>query len=79
MAPVYANASCSPWAPRDEACKVGAYVSYAVNVSTAEDVVTTIGFAKLHNIRLVVRNTGHEYARPTPHLSGSRPDQSAAT
>lgn len=60
MAPIYANNSCTPWSPREEPCTVGAYVPYAVNVSTAEDVKTTIRFARNHNIRLVVRNTGHE-------------------
>lgn len=65
MAPVYANHSCSPWSPRDVACDVGAYVQYAINVSTAEHVAKTIRFAREKNIRLVIRNTGHEYVSST--------------
>lgn len=62
MAPVYANYSCSPWADRASPCELGAYVQYAVNVSSLEHVVATIDFVRANNIRLVIRNTGHEYA-----------------
>lgn len=62
MSTFYANASCSPWTPKNEICEVGGYVQYAVNVSTATDVATTLGFARTNKIRLVIRNTGHEYA-----------------
>lgn len=62
MAPVFVNGSCTPWAPRDEPCEVGAHVQYAVDVATTEHVAKTIHFAKERNIRLVIRNTGHEYA-----------------
>lgn len=64
MTSVYANASCSPWTPRDEACNLGAYVAYAVNVTQAEDVILAIRFAQQYNIHFVVRNTGHEYGLP---------------
>ena len=35
-------------------------LSVAVNVSCASDVSAGIAFATQHNIRLVIRNTGHE-------------------
>ena len=36
-------------------------VSYSVNASTPSDFSQTIAFAKAKNVRLVIRNTGHEY------------------
>ncbi|KAI0012466.1 FAD binding domain protein [Xylariaceae sp. FL0662B] len=61
MAAFFANMSCDPFTPRDAQCVVGAYVAYSVNASGASDYRKTIAFAKKHNIRLVVRNTGHDY------------------
>ncbi|KAH8888061.1 FAD-binding domain-containing protein [Thozetella sp. PMI_491] len=60
-APLYANQSCDPFTPRDRPCTIGSYVQYAVNVSGPEDVSKTIEFATANNIRLVIRNTGHDY------------------
>lgn len=34
---------------------------YAINVSSSEDVIAGLKFAKERNIRLVVKNTGHDY------------------
>jgi FAD/FMN-containing dehydrogenase len=34
---------------------------YAANVTSAADVKEVLKFAKSHNIRLVIRNTGHDY------------------
>jgi len=62
MVPVYANYSCSPWAERESPCELGVYVQYAVNVSSLEHVIAALGFVRTNNIRLVIRNTGHEYA-----------------
>ncbi|XXH02223.1 hypothetical protein Hte_008591 [Hypoxylon texense] len=61
MASFFANQSCDPFTPRDAQCVVGAYVAYAVNASSASDFRDTIAFAKKHNVRLVIRNTGHDY------------------
>jgi FAD/FMN-containing dehydrogenase len=36
-------------------------VSYAVNATNADDIIATLAFVKEHNIRLVIRNTGHDY------------------
>ncbi len=60
MAPLFANRSCDPFLAESARCIIGTYVSYAVNVSKASDVIETIHFATHHNIRLVIRNTGHE-------------------
>ncbi|TKA61915.1 hypothetical protein B0A55_11313, partial [Friedmanniomyces simplex] len=61
MAPFFANRSCDPFLPKAYQCVIGTYVQYAVNVSSAEDVAAGIKFATKRNIRLVIRNTGHDY------------------
>jgi FAD/FMN-containing dehydrogenase len=60
MQSYFANRSCSPFLDRSIPCTLGNYVSYAVNVSTAAHVASTIKFATQYNIRFIVRNTGHE-------------------
>ena len=61
MAPFFANQSCDPFLPPSARCILGTYIRYAVNASQASDYQKTIEFAQSHNIRLVVRNTGHDY------------------
>ncbi|KAJ9259032.1 CAZyme family AA7 [Paecilomyces variotii] len=61
MAPFFANQSCDPFLPKEARCIIGTYIQYAVNASSAVDVQKTIAFVKGHNIRLVIRNTGHDY------------------
>ncbi|EED78480.1 predicted protein [Postia placenta Mad-698-R] len=41
-------------------CYQGRVPSYAINVTTVEDIQATIRFASKYNLRLVVKNTGHE-------------------
>jgi len=57
----WANRSCDPFTARSSPCELGNYVSYAVNASGPQDIAAAVRFAKQHNIRFVVRNTGHEY------------------
>ncbi|KAL0567786.1 hypothetical protein V5O48_014206 [Marasmius crinis-equi] len=61
MDPIFLNKSCDPFDPRETPCRIGAYVQYAVNVSTPDHVIKTTKFVKEHNIRFVVKNTGHDY------------------
>jgi FAD/FMN-containing dehydrogenase len=61
MAPYFANLSCDPFTPRSSRCIVGTYVQYAVNASSAAEYQATLEFAQSHNIRLVIRNTGHDF------------------
>ncbi|KAI8363413.1 hypothetical protein B0O80DRAFT_476760 [Mortierella sp. GBAus27b] len=42
-------------------CHQGAVPVYSVKASNIEDVQNTVRFAAKHNIRLVVKNTGHDY------------------
>ncbi|KAH8890582.1 isoamyl alcohol oxidase [Thozetella sp. PMI_491] len=61
MQSYFANQSCSPFTAESQPCLLGNYVSYAVNVSQPSDAVAALSFAKQNNIRLIVRNTGHDY------------------
>lgn len=61
MAPFFANQSCDPFLPKSAQCVIGSYIQYAVNAGGASDYQKTIEFTKKNNIRLVIRNTGHDY------------------
>ncbi|KAL2259507.1 hypothetical protein VTK26DRAFT_6797 [Humicola hyalothermophila] len=61
MASFFANKSCDPFSDPDAPCSVGSYVQYAVRATSAYDYQMTLAFAEAHNIRLVIRNTGHDY------------------
>ncbi|KAK6087223.1 FAD binding domain-containing protein [Seiridium cupressi] len=52
---------CNPLADRSTPCRIGNLISYAVNISNTDEIAETIKFAKTHNVRLVVRNTGHDF------------------
>ncbi|KAF5350794.1 hypothetical protein D9758_010350 [Tetrapyrgos nigripes] len=41
-------------------CNQGRVPPYAVNVTSVQDIVEAVNFASEHNLRLVVKNTGHE-------------------
>ncbi|KAK0744880.1 hypothetical protein B0T21DRAFT_281433 [Apiosordaria backusii] len=63
-APIFQNATCDPFTSADQKCDLGNYVSYAVNLSTdtaVDDVKAGLDFATKHNIRVVIKNTGHDY------------------
>ncbi|KAM5346286.1 hypothetical protein ACJ41O_009291 [Fusarium nematophilum] len=61
LSPSFANNSCDPMSPRDTPCDVGGYAQYSVNVTCPEDVSAALQFARNHNVRAVVKNTGHDY------------------
>jgi hypothetical protein len=61
MAPFWANTSCDPFLPENSRCIVGTYIQYAVNVTAVEDIQKTVEWARQRNLRLIVRNTGHDY------------------
>nr|POE79478.1 fad-linked oxidoreductase zeb1 [Quercus suber] len=52
---------CSPYTSVGEPCHLGNIASYAINVSSAADALVGIRFALRNNIRLTVKNTGHDY------------------
>ncbi|KAI9677544.1 MAG: hypothetical protein M1817_006498 [Caeruleum heppii] len=61
MAPFFQNRSCDPFTSRSQPCEFGNYVRYALNVTRPEDISKGLRFARDYNIRIVVRNTGHDY------------------
>jgi len=65
MSPFFTNLSCDPFTLEAKPCTLVNHVDYAVNVMVPADVAEGITFATRHNIRLVIRNTGHEYSRRT--------------
>ncbi|KAI0003531.1 hypothetical protein F4779DRAFT_621839 [Xylariaceae sp. FL0662B] len=59
--PFFQNQSCDPYTPKNEACEIGNYAVYSINVTGPADVVAGIEFAKQKNVRLIIKNTGHDY------------------
>lgn len=55
----WTNDTClpDPAAP----CSAAGYPIYVVNATTAQDVSATINFARDHNVRLIVKGSGHDY------------------
>lgn len=61
MSPYWLNNSCSPFTAQNASCVLGNIAAYAINVSSAEDVAAGLRFAKQKNIRLSIKNTGHDF------------------
>lgn len=61
MAPFFANQSCDPFLPPASPCEIGNYINYAIDVTKPSDILKGLEFVTERNIRLVIRNTGHEY------------------
>ncbi|KAK8029895.1 FAD-dependent isoamyl alcohol oxidase [Apiospora rasikravindrae] len=55
------NYTCDPFTPRSRPCELGNFASYVVNVTGPSDVQKAIDFSKKYNVRLVIKNTGHDY------------------
>lgn len=66
--PYWLNNSCSPF-DQDGGCVNGNIAEYSINVTSAADVAAGVKFAQKKNIRLVIKNTGHEYVNPSMVLS----------
>ncbi|KAI0202864.1 FAD-binding domain-containing protein [Astrocystis sublimbata] len=61
MAYTFSNDTCNPWLAPDTPCTIGYHVAYAINVTSVSDIQAGLHFANNHNVRLVTRNTGHDY------------------
>lgn len=61
MSPLFQGKTCMPQNGDDGTCKLGGFPSYAVNISTVAQIQLAINFARNTNIRLVVKNTGHDF------------------
>ncbi|KAI8948659.1 hypothetical protein F4801DRAFT_441823 [Xylaria longipes] len=53
------NDTC--WVDPDTPCSGAGYPAYVVNATTPEDVKLSFDFARKHNVRIVVKSSGHDY------------------
>lgn len=56
------NQSCYVEAPRSAPCQLGRISPYSVAAQSAGDIAAAVKFAGEHNVRLVAKNTGHDFA-----------------
>ena len=61
MAYAFSNNSCNPFSDKSTLCAIGSHPLYVINATSAYDFQIAVRFAKKHNVRLVIRNTGHDY------------------
>ncbi|KAF2454444.1 FAD binding domain-containing protein [Lineolata rhizophorae] len=61
MWPFYSNTTCEPAQNAQGTCTLGFLPEYVVMAKTAEHVQAGVQFAAEHNLRLVIRNTGHDF------------------
>ncbi|KAK5654328.1 hypothetical protein OQA88_7506 [Cercophora sp. LCS_1] len=57
--PNWSNDSCLPFP--DTPCVTTGFPSYVVNASSASHISAALQFAKTHNLRVVIKNSGHDY------------------
>lgn len=61
MWPLYQGRTCMPTDDPSDVCTLGGYPSYAVAVTNVAQIQLAINFARNANLRLVVKNTGHDF------------------
>lgn len=62
MMPLYEGRTCmAPGYNYTHTCELGGYPAYVVNASTVAQIQLAINFARNLNLRLVVKNTGHDF------------------
>ena len=59
--PLFEGGTCLPINSPGGNCTVGGFPTYVVNVSTVAHIQLAINFARNANLRLVVKNKGHDY------------------
>lgn len=62
--PLYEGLTCLPPSLRADntTCTLGGYASYSVAATNVAQIQLALNFARNTNIRLVVKNTGHDFA-----------------
>ena len=63
MWPLSQGCSCLPTTNSSSSatCSLGGYPEYAVEATTVAQVQLAVNFARNNNIRLVIKNTGHDF------------------
>ena len=68
LSPLYQGLTCQPPTIYDSGnCTLGGYPAYVIKAKTVFDIQSGINFARNDNLRLIVKNTGHDFAG---HSSG---------
>ncbi|KAK3314818.1 hypothetical protein B0H66DRAFT_535705 [Apodospora peruviana] len=65
MFPLFQGRTCLPPSlgfPHNDTCTLGGYAAYSVAVIKVSQIQLALNFARNANIRLVVKNTGHDFA-----------------
>ncbi|KAH7333360.1 hypothetical protein BKA65DRAFT_43222 [Rhexocercosporidium sp. MPI-PUGE-AT-0058] len=62
MSPVYQGLTCEATLDPTKSCTLGAFPYYAVNATQVYQIQLAVNFARISNIRLVVKNTGHDFS-----------------
>ncbi|OAA67982.1 FAD-binding domain containing protein [Niveomyces insectorum RCEF 264] len=61
MWPLYQGQTCMPTDDPNAVCTLGGYPSYAVAATNVAQIQLAVNFARNANLRLVVKNTGHDF------------------
>ncbi|KAI1859837.1 hypothetical protein JX265_010286 [Neoarthrinium moseri] len=62
MWPVWEGLTCLPVdGTGNSSCTIGGYPTYAVNATTVAHIQLAINFARNSGLRIVIKNTGHDY------------------
>ncbi|WYZ38303.1 hypothetical protein EsH8_III_000217 [Colletotrichum jinshuiense] len=62
MSPIYQGGTCQPQnAANNATCELGGFPLYSVKATNVAQIQLAINFARSLNLRLVVRNTGHDF------------------
>ena len=57
----FTNETCRPTTNPSDPCTLGYYPVYVILAKTEADIKAGIDFARTNNLRLLVRNTGHDF------------------
>lgn len=61
MWPLFQGATCLPQNAAKGTCELGGYPVYSVKATKVSDVQLAMNFARNTGVRLVIRNTGHDF------------------
>ncbi|KAK8047898.1 FAD binding domain containing protein [Apiospora saccharicola] len=61
LPPFFENQSCNPFTERQMPCSLGNAPIFSINTTGFEDIRAGIEFAKEKNVRLIIKNTGHDF------------------
>ncbi|KAL2842314.1 hypothetical protein BJX68DRAFT_270759 [Aspergillus pseudodeflectus] len=62
LSPVYQGLTCQPTTDPSDSCTMGGYPHYVINATDVAQIQLGINFARNTGVRLVVKNTGHDFS-----------------